>query len=115
MCQVKKKDRLLNCQPETWSRLHSRSNAAITRPVTLVRPAETGLSTRSTDHKRATRTTFTRTILLNLLTKLFLGSNLSQLYHTLYLLTVLALAKSLRLILEISATYRLICYLLANI
>ena len=115
MCQVKKKDKLLNCQPQTWSRSHLRSNAAITRPVTLVRLAETGLSTRSTEHERATRTTFTRTILLNLLTKLFLGSNLSQLYHTLYSLTVLALAKSLRLILEISATYRLICYLLANI
>ena len=93
MRQAKKK--LLNRHPEAWSWSHSRSNAAITRPVTLVRPAETGLSRRPTEHKRATRTTFTRTILLNLLTKLFLGSNLSQLYHTLYLLTVLALGKSL--------------------
>ena len=35
-------------------------------------------------------------------------------YYTLYSLTVFSLAKSLQLILEISATYRLVSYLLAD-
>ena len=35
-------------------------------------------------------------------------------YHSLYSLSVFSLAKSLRLILEISATYRLVSYLLAD-
>ena len=35
-------------------------------------------------------------------------------YHTLYSLCVFLLAKSLQLIFEISATYRLVCSLLAD-
>ena len=49
-----------------------------------------------------------------LVTKLGLGRTDNRFYYTLYSLSVFSVAKSLQLILETKATYRLISYLLAD-
>ena len=57
----------------------------------------------------------TRTYMYELVMKLGLSRTDNRFHFTLYSLSVFSLAKSLQLILETRATYKLISYLLANL